>query len=235
MDERNLEKALEIVAALLAGEEISRAKNKNIAFYETYIANQQVYELVHKLLQSYDLNLYEYKDALYITAGQSNRTFGYTNEELKRALGIRLNKELYLCYFIIYNIMTYFYHDSAGHTFVEFIRIDETIRLVDQALATVMRKLQKSVFEKTEEYSFKELALLWEDLPILSKEEGIMRAARNSKAGYVKTVFNFLLSQNLFLENQERYYPRNRMRALMENYFEEHQGRLREIMMDKGE
>lgn len=230
MDERNLEKALEIVSALIYGEEVGRTVKKNIALYEAYESNSEVYELVHKILKSFNINLYEYKENLYITAGEKNRIFGYSNEELKKTLGIRLNKELYLCYFIIYNIATKFYHDTAADTFAEYIKIDETIRLVDESLVSVIRKLEESPFEEAEEESFRALAVLWEDLPIMSGEDSSMRAARNSKAGYVKLVFNFLVSQELFLENNDRYYPKNRMRALIENYFEEYQGHLHEIM-----
>ena len=230
MDERNLEKALEIVSALISGEEVGRGVKKNLSLYDSYESSSEVYELVHKILKSFNINLYEYKESLYITAGEKNRAFGYSNEELKKALGLKLNRELYLCYFIIYNIMTNFYKDTASDTMAEFIRIDETIHLVDDSLAAVVKKLETSPFEESDEESFRSLALLWEDLPIMSGEEATMRAARSSKAGYVKVVFNFLVSQDLFIENNERYYPKDRMRALLENYFEEYQGRLHELI-----
>ncbi len=230
MDERNLEKALEIVSVLISGEEIGRTAKKNLSLYECYEGSSEVYSLVHKMLKSFNISLYEYKDNLYITAGEKNRVFGYSNEELKKALGIKLNKELYLCYFIIYNIIVKFYRDSAGDTLVEYIKIDEAIHLTDQTLISVIKKLEASPFEETAEESFRALAILWEDLPIMSGEDNSMRAARNSKAGYVKLVFNFLVSQDLFIENNDRYYPRDRMRALMENYFEENQGRLHEYI-----
>lgn len=235
MDERNLEKALEIISALLAGEEIGRGKNENPALYEAYLSNAEVYELVHKMCKGFNVSIYEYKDSLFATAGEKNRVFGYTNEELKKTLGLRLNRELYLCYFIIYNIMTYFYHDTTGHNFAEFIKIDQAIARVDEALLLVVRKLEMAPFEEAEETSFRQLAVLWEDLPIMSGEETMMRAAKNSKAGYVKLVFNFLVAQDLFVEAEERYYPKKRLSALMEGYFEENQSRLHEIMTDKGE
>ena len=230
MDERNLEKALEIVSALISGEEVGRGVKKNLSLYDSYESSSEVYELVHKILKSFNINLYEYKESLYITAGEKNRVFGHSNEELKKALGLKLNRELYLCYFIIYNIMTNFYKDTASDTMAEFIRIDETIHLVDDSLAAVVKKLETSPFEESDEESFRSLALLWEDLPIMSGEEATMRAARSSKAGYVKVVFNFLVSQDLFIENNERYYPKDRMRALLENYFEEYQGKLHELI-----
>ena len=232
MDDRNLERALEIVSALISGEEVGRTAKKNISLYEAYETNSEVYDLVQRFMKSFNINIYEYKENLYITAGEKNRVFGYSNEELKKALGIKLNRELYLCYFIIYNIVNKFYHDTAGDTFAEYIKIDETINLVDESLVNVIRRLEDSPFEQVEEESFRALAILWEDLPIMSGEESFVRAAKNSKAGYVKLVFNFLVAHDLFLENNERYYPKDRMRALIENYFEEYQGHLHEIISE---
>ena len=51
---------------------------------------------------------------LYVTAGDENRVFGYTNDELKKAIGLRLNRELFLAYLIIYDVMTLFYETTSG-------------------------------------------------------------------------------------------------------------------------
>ena len=146
MEDRNLEKALEIVSVLISGEEIGRTARKNMSLYESYESSSEVYELVHKILKSFNISLYEYKENLYITAGEKNWVYGYSNEELKKALGIKLNKELYLCYFIIYNIIAKFYHDTSGGTLAEYIKIDETIRLIDDSLVGVVRKLYFTLY-----------------------------------------------------------------------------------------
>lgn len=230
MEDRDLDKALDIVAQLLMGEEVGRHNKANQSLYEEYISNSAVYDYVQKILNKFRVNIYEYKDSLYVTAGEKNRVFGYTNEELKKAIGVRLNKELYLCYFIIYQIMASFYHDSAGSTFAEYVRIEDVIHKVDEALQSVLRSMEILSLSEIEEHSFTQLALLWEELPAAAFEDASLRAARNSKAGYVKLVCRFLISQKLLLEQEERYYPRERMRALIEDYFEEYAGRLHEIM-----
>lgn len=235
MDERDLDKALDIMARLMAGEEVGGAAKANMSLYEDYISNSGVYDCVHRIAKRLHLSLYEYKDGLYMTAGEKNRVFGYSNEELKKAMGIRLNKELYLCYFIIYNIVSVFYNDSSSSTFVEYIKAEDVILAVDDALRGVLRNMEILSLNEVEENSFRQLALLWEDLPTATMEETTFRAARNSKAGYVKLVFNFLGSQQLFLEQEDRYYPKDRMRALIEDYFEEYQGRLHEILSAKDE
>ena len=183
MDSRNLDKAIEIYARLIQGETIAKASRENSALYEDYYGNAEVYEIVGNLLKKLNLSIYEYNEALYITPGEGNRVFGYTNDDMKRILGLRLNKELFLCYFLMYVILLYFYKDSGSYQFRDAVYDGE----------------------KT-------------------------KASKASKSGYVKLTFNFMVSQKLFVENEERYYPTDRFKALCENYFEEYRGRLYQLL-----
>lgn len=229
MEERNLDKAIDIVTRLINGETIG--KTAEVSLYEEYSTNAQVYELVHRMLQRMNIQLYEYHDSLYITAGENNQTFGFTNSDMRKELGLKVNRELYLCYFIIYQIIICFYSDSAGYNFTEYIRIEDVIEAVDTSLSHIIDKLEILVENPVEENSFKTIAMLWNDLPAATEES--IRAAKNSKAGYVKLVLNFMVSQQLMAESEERYYLREKAKALIEHYFEDNKGRLYEIM--KGE
>ena len=71
---------------------------------------------------------------------------------------------------------------------------------------------------------------MWNELPVATEET--VRAAKNSKAGYVKLVLNFLIEQKIMSQSEERYYLMNRGKALIENYFEENKGRLYQIMQE---
>lgn len=235
MEDRNLDKALEITSKLLTGEEISRT-GQNLGLYEEYSQNYEVYDILSKTLKKMNLNLYEYNNSLFVSAGENNRVFGFSNEELKRIMGLRLNKELFMTYFIMFNIITEFYKDSGAGTFTEYIRIEDAIRAVTSSLTNVLDKSQGIVLDEIEENSFKTLSLLWDELPSVSSEDkNGVRAARNSRSGYVKLTFNFLISQGLFTEMAERYYPTDRFKALAENYYEENRGRLYEIINGKEE
>ena len=194
MDNRNLEKALELISDLIQGEE-------NPVLYEEYISNSEVYRLTSMIAKKMGLSIYEYQNHLYMTSGEHNRVFGFTNEELKKTIGVRLNRELYLCYYIIYTIMMQFYQDSATYSYIEYVKIDDVIQAVDQGLAAVISQIEVLVLSEIEENSFKTLALMWEDLPMITTEEStVRRAARNSKIGYVKMVVNFMVNQRLLLE-----------------------------------
>lgn len=50
MEQRNLDKALDIVSKLLMGEEISE-KGSNAALYQEYNNNGEVYDIVHMSLK----------------------------------------------------------------------------------------------------------------------------------------------------------------------------------------
>lgn len=230
MEDRNMDKALEIFSALITGDEIS-AKNKDTAtMYEEYSNNSQVYDIVTAMCKKMNLHLYEYRDALYVSPGDNNRVFGFSNEELKRIIGLKLNRELYLCYFIMYGIMTRFYTDTSNATFVEYVKCEDIVNTVDSMLADTLKSINILNLDEIEDNSFQSISATWEDLPLIGNEEGAARASRGSKTGFVKMVFNFMEKQNLLVENEARYYPSTRMKALVENYFEEYKGRLYEIM-----
>ena len=94
MENRNLNKALDIVSKLITGEEVGRKSNTML--YEEYCNNSEVYDIITETCKALNLNLYEYNDTLFISAGMKNRVFGYSNEELKRLMGLRVNKELFI-------------------------------------------------------------------------------------------------------------------------------------------
>ena len=229
MTEKSLDKALDIVSVLITGGEIQR-NGANDTLYQEYATGSEVYDNVNAILKKLNINIYEYNYGLYITAGNGNKIFGYTNEELKKELGIKLNRELYMCYFIIYTIMTRFYKTGGGSTFTEYIKPEEIINGVDGLLSNIIGSLNVMGIDEIEADSFKELALVWEDMPMVITEESALRAGRSSKAGFVKLVLNFMQSQGLLLESEGRYYPKDRFKAIMENYYNRYKGRLYEIL-----
>lgn len=233
MDHRSLDKAMDIFAHLITGEVIGKTSHADL--YEAYTSQAEVYDILDAVLKKSNLRLYEYRNALYVTAGDQNRVFGYTNDELKKAIGLRLNRELFLSYFIIYDVMTLFYENSVSDAVITYIRTDTVIASVTSLLSGVLSGLPAIVQNEIEENSFRTLALLWDGLPMVTENEDVstLKAARGSKTGFVKLVFNFLISQRLFVESGGKYYITDRMRALMENYYDSCKGRLYEIMTQR--
>lgn len=234
MENRNLDKALDIVSKLIQGENVSE-KGANATLYQEYNTNAEVYDIVHMSLKKFNLNIYEYNNALFVGPKENNRVFGYSNEELRAKMGLKLNKELYLAYFVIYNVITLFYTDTVSSTYAEFVRLEDIIANVEKTSLSIIDKSAGLIMDEIEENSFKQIALSWDELPAATiEDQSGLRAARNSKAGFVKIVVNFLISQELLVESQDRYYPTDRFKSLIENYFDEYRGRFSEIMNGEG-
>lgn len=230
MENRNLDKALDIVSLLISGEGVGE-KTGNSNLYQEYSNNAEIYDIVNMSLKKMNLNIYEYNNCLYVSPGENNRVFGYTNEELRRELGVKTNKELYLGFFVLYNLITEFYADTMNATYAEFVRVEDVIKNVDDAIVGIVDKSSGLLLDEIEQNSFKQIALNWDELPVTTVEEQAgNRAARNSKAGFVKMVFNFCVKQGLLIENQSRFYPTDRFKALIENYFDEYRGRIAQLM-----
>ncbi len=227
MEERSLDKALDIYSALITGQEVSRSNQDTRDMYEEYYSNSAIYDITNRLVKKLNLNIYEYNESIYVTAGEGNRVFGYTNEDMKRQLGLRLNKELYMVYFIMYNALLSFYQDSASYQVKEYVKLEEIMDTVSSYLMAITKDLSVYSMEDLEAESFKTIALLWDELPaVTSDDKDKNRASRASRTGYVKLTFNFLIAQKLFVEVEDRYYPTDRFKALVENYFEEYKGRI---------
>lgn len=227
-----MEKSLELFAKLISGECVSTNENREL--YEEFNNNTQVYETLTLMLKKLNMTIYQYKDSLFVTAGENNRIFGYSNEEMRKMMNLKSNRELYMVHFIIYNIITQFYKDTANFTFMEYIKIDDLITGVDSSLANIINNIKTVTEDEVEEYSFQTLALFWDDLALNYGNDmlGNIRASKGTKVGFVKTVLNMLKDHELFIEVEERYYATDRFKALIENYFEEFRGRLFEIMKE---
>lgn len=229
MTDKSLDRALDIVSVLINGGEIKK-NGDGAGLYDEYAAGTEVYDTVNTIMKKFNISIYEYNYGLYITAGEGNRVFGYTNEELKKEIGVKLNRELYMCYFIMYIIMTRFYKAGNISTFTEYIKAEDVISATDGMLSRITKDLKVIGASDIEEGSFRELALTWEDMPMVITEENALRAGRTSKAGFVKLTFNFMVAQGLLFESDGRYYPKDRFKALMENYYDRYKGRLYEIL-----
>lgn len=232
MEEKSLEKALAIYSALITGKNVSKQNKETRELYNDFYSDSEVYDITVKLLKSLNLNLYEYNDSIFISAGDGNKVFGYTNDDLKRAMGFKVNRELFLFYFIVYQALLYFYTDSSTYQIKEYIKLDEMIALVTEAATRIAK--EDEIFEKNLEASketFRNVCLLWHELPTATSEDKDRnKASRGSKLGFVKLSFNFLQEQKLFNVVEERFYPTDRFRAIAENYFEEYKGKIFTIL-----
>ena len=73
-----LDDALEILKALLQGEEVS--KTKNVFLYEKYRYHSRVEEMLYHVTGKLELKVYAGQDRLFICPEVGSRLFGWSNE-----------------------------------------------------------------------------------------------------------------------------------------------------------
>lgn len=220
--EKSLEKALDIYSVLASGKSISSKDKETSELYNSFYADSEVYDTVVGLLDRLNLKLYEYNESIFVTAGSGNKVFGYTNDELKRNLGLRLNKELYLVYFIVYETLLQFYKTSDTYQVKDYVRVDEIIESVSRELGRISGDTNVYSTDDTSDSSFKAVALLWDSLPpMISEDKDRNKASRGSRVGFVKLASNFMNTEGIFTVIDDRLYPTDRFHAIAENYFED--------------
>lgn len=230
MDNQNLDTAMTLFSYLIAGEDVGTDHHREL--YDAWQNNSEVCDILLSVLKSSNLKLYEYQEHLYVTAGEGNRIFGFTNEELKRVIGLRLNRELYLAYLIMYNVLMNFYEDSFEAKDVAYIRVEEIVSSTDSLMARILSPDQMYVMTDLQEDSFRILSAHWQDLPLVPAGEEMvsLKAARGSKTGFVRLVFNFMENQGLLYQTEGRYYITPRFKAMAENYFDENRSMLYQLL-----
>lgn len=220
--EKGFEKALDIYSVLATGHSISAKDKETAELYNSFYSDSEVYDAVTTLLKKLNLKLYEYNESIFVTAGAGNKVFGYTNDDLKRMLGLRLNKELYLVYFIIYEALLQFYKTSDTYQVKDYIRFDELVEVVGKELGHISSDTSVYTQDDVNDSSFKAVALLWDGLPpMISEDKDRNKASRGSRYGFAKLTANLMSQEGIFTVVDDRLYPTDRFHAIVENYFEE--------------
>ena len=234
--EKSMEKALDIYSALISGKKVSADDKETSELYSAFYSDSEVYDTVTGLLDRLNLKMYEYGDSIFITAGTGNKVFGYTNDDLKRMLGLRLNRELYLVFFIIYETLLQFYKNSDSYQIKDYVRVDELIEVVGKELKRVSSFDESYSQDDINDGSMKAVALLWDSLPpMISEDKDRNKASRGSHMGFVKLASNLLSSEGIFTVVDDRLYPTDRFHAIAENYFEDNGSAIYKFLSDEDE
>ena len=230
--------AQRIVGELLKKGEIS--SEENITLYEMYLTSTNIQWLVGAILESYDIELIEYNRALYITPGVDNKIFGYKNEEIKQLLGVGSNNEMYVCYFIIYCIITTLYKETTYFTYKDYITNVEVVGRVDGTLRGIVTKEQENNnqlgYDERSLIALKEFWLNLDELPPNATEEQIHKTKKTeTKYFYVNKALNFLTDEEILIKNtlERTYMPTDKLRGLIADYFDRRD--VKNILMDFAE
>ncbi|WP_019227209.1 DUF6063 family protein [Sedimentibacter sp. B4] len=226
MNSEKIKIAAEMFSILLRKRQLTEVNDSLL--YGYYLNDMEIRLALESMLDGLGFYLFNSGDAIYLSVKKDNITFGYTNQKLRSVLKITDNKELYICYFIMYVLMLTCYKDSSANTLKLYIINTDLLKAVNDKLKSMAE--DKEYDEKKEE-GFAYMYTVWNVLPdisIKSKEEDIHEQNNTStKIGFINKVLNFFNDEGLLRKNVEErtYSPTSRFRVIVENYFSDRENK----------
>ncbi len=218
-----LDDALDLLKALLQGEEVSR--NKNALLFEKYRYSTDVEEMLRHIAARLELRVYSGNDRLFICPEAGSRLFGWTNEELRDKISyIYTNSELYTGYFIIMTLITLFYREAYPDTPVAYIKMNDLLENVSARFETLLKMEDLETVSRENQFDFAEICRVWQRLP--DAREWVS-GGKNDKVAFVENICRFLNSEKLIVldANQRIIYPTERFKTIIWQYYEERDNR----------
>lgn len=226
--------ALAIFKATLENERINSSVNEEL--YENYKFDSNVSNDVEEIMEMFNIDMYDNpSEGIFISPGVNNKIFGYSNDELKKALSIKNNTELSICFFIMYCILTRFYKESSFIASSEFITREQLIEDVDNKINAVKTMLEgieeEEIEEESEIVSFFKLVEAWETIShvnIKSKAANVSRdSISKTKIGFANKSLRFFCDNNLLFHNevQDIFLVKPKMATIVSYYFDEYKTR----------
>jgi hypothetical protein len=218
-----LDDALELLKALLQGEEVSR--NKNALLFEKYRYSTDVEEMLFHIASKLELRVYSGNDRLFICPEAGSRLFGWTNEELRDKISyIYTNSELFTGYFIIMTLITMFYREAYPDTPVAYIKINDLMESVSGRFETLLKMDDLETVSRENQFDFADICRVWQRLP--DAREWVS-GGKNDKVAFVENICKFLNSEKLIVLdlNQRIIYPTERFKTIIWHYYEQRDNR----------
>ncbi len=218
-----LDDALDILKALLQGEEVSR--NKNTLLYEKFRYSTDVEEMLNHMAHKLELRIYMGNDRLFICPEAGSRLFGWSNEELRDKIPyIITNSELFTGYFIIMTLITMFYKEAYPDTPIAYIKLSDLVEAVSVRFGNLIKTVNLEEISQEKQFDFTEIYRVWQRLP--DAREGVS-GGKNDKIAFVEVILRFLHSEKLVIFDTEQkiVYPTERFRTIIWNYYEDNENR----------
>lgn len=218
-----LDDALDILKALLQGQEVSR--NKNTLLYEKFRYSTEVEEMLNHIAHKLELRVYSGNDKLFICPEAGSRLFGWSNEELRAIIPyITTNSELFTGYFIIMTLITMFYKEAYPDTPIAYIKLSDLVDAVSARFVNLMKTEDLEETSQEMQFDFAEICRVWQRLPDARED---VSGGKNDKIAFVEVILRFLHNEKLIIFDTEQkiVYPTERFRIIIWNYYEDNENR----------
>lgn len=212
--------------------------NVNQELYDEYRYDSNISNEVDEILEVFNMEIYDNpNEGLFLTSGVNNSIFGYSNEDLRKELKVKTNKELSVCLYLMYCILSKFYKESSLIPTAEFITSSQLIEDADTKMLAIKTMLEQREEDEEQakddnfESSFKKLVDTWDDISLVnikSKAKDISKDERSeTKIAFANKTLKFFSDNNLlaYSEIQDIYMITSKLSTLVGYYYDTHKNR----------
>lgn len=224
--QEQIKESNEIIALLLTGEPISSTKHKE--YHSLLNMDFTLKELVEFTLANFGMRLIKNnKDSgsFFITPGINNRIFGWKNEDIKKTLSLKTNKDMYVCYFIMYIIFISFFKETGNVVAKDFILASDIVDKVTTVLQSI--ELKSISDDKNMNESFQIIKETWENKKVIDTEQTTESITKgilgSSQYHFVNKALFFMVKEDLLIKNEMElsYSTTERFKAIVSDFYNE--------------
>jgi hypothetical protein len=179
----------------------SLSRDEFPVIHESIISDGDILSDLEKICQTTGLFLNERSGTFYVSPVPGMRTFGYTNEELRKEIYYHFrNEDLYTALFIIANVITEFFPEASPSPMKSFLKSNDLMDVIDKKIEILSEQVNLDEISYEKSYNFEVVVKKWMDLPRVKLDKG----EGDSKREFGKTSKIQILNTTLkFMENQE--------------------------------
>src|SRR6056297_371480 len=167
------------------------------------IKEDNIFEIVEFFCEEADLLLITKTENIYLIPLAGNDTLSYTNEELRNAMSLKNNTELYMVYIIIMAVIIKFYNGEEYN-----IKCRDVLNIVE--LETYITNKIKSLKDISEEetlgINFQDTGDLWLSMEAYDEKIKNYLISNSTRIAFILRTLNFLKKEGYVGINDDKEF-----------------------------
>lgn len=187
--ENTFESAFRLFIHLLRYGVITRDDTEMLTLWRS----REVRDVLQSIMQPHaEVRIFEAEQCVYMIPQPDSTLFGHTAEEVRQAMKLDNNKQLYTAYFIMLCLISMFYNGEEAVATRQFVPVEELEQFVTSALEQVQQSSDDEVRTAEEEtgLTLRAIAETWESLDTYNPDLKVVRRSKN-RVSFILRVTRF--------------------------------------------
>jgi hypothetical protein len=140
-----------------------------------------------------EVDIFEVKGTIYITPMVGSKLFSYRNEEIKRALNLKTNKELYTAYFVMLCLISMYFSGEDSNSTRNYVPVQQLEQYISKYTSEILASTEEDLKSIEDETGFplKAIAETWDNLDPFNPEIKNLRRASKNRVSFILRVCDF--------------------------------------------